>query len=684
LIPIYSQLMLDVDITNACTHRCSNCTRLVGHHRKPYFMSFDDFKRAVASLKNYPKMVSIMGGEPLLHPMFADITNYLADNIGGPRLNNGVKPITDIIAYRNAYLSQTAGKKRGLFTSMGSRFRDYLELIFETYEFIGLNDHQHDGEHQAILIASKELPISEEVRRKNIEHCWINAKWSACINQAGAFFCECCASMDLLFNQGKLAWKVEPNWWTREPHEWKEQMYWCDFCGAAQNTPSRRANDGIDDISPENLKMLRRVRSPKVQKGAYRVFPASQYDATKMAARPMEPYLPDGNNRLRMAPTNKSVFPKKLEAVVVCVGFADFLDLTLPWNMKHFDKYVVVTSSEDKDTQEVAKKYGATIVISDRYKENGAKFNKGKLVNDAMKVLDYDDWVLFTDVDILLPTNLREEFNKRIWNPGILYYASRLHTPPFGVYEWVTEYQKNEALAKTLKFCDPNTNQKPWGYFQLFNCRAQVLKGKGRNVCSEDFTSAGGIDKHFEELWPPSRQALAPFSIIHMAHGPMGGNWTGRKSPPLHFQPTNPIKSDEWFNIAWLDEKGYNITYPQNAPGYIKFVRVDTGEFVIAPNTRPPRGGFIQHGGFKFHAHHSGIVVGGFAVPTDRQSKGKVIIYTNNNRLEYTGWGMGHVMYEDNRQGYVWAGEPIAPTKFDVFWKARLAPEEHKFLMVGT
>jgi len=703
MIPIYRQTILDIDITNACPHRCSNCTRLSGHFRKPYFMGIEDFKKAIGASRKYPGLIAIMGGEPCIHPKFREITEFFADNYGGPRRNNGVMPIANLIEYRNTTMSRVIGNKRGLFTSMGDRFYDNYELIMEAYDFLGLNDHQHDGEHQAILVASKELPISEEVRRANIDKCWINAKWSAVVNQAGAYFCEIAGTMDLLFDGGKRAWKVEDNWWMREPREWKEQMFWCDYCGAAQNTPSRRAKDGIDDISPEMVEMLKKAGSNKIRRGNYRVFLPSQYDATKMAARPMEPYLPNGNNKLRIAPNNTCIYPKKLEGVVVSVGCADFLDLTLGWNIKHFDKFVVVTGSADVDTQNVAKKYGATLVISDRYKENRASLNKGKLVNDGVANLDYDDWVLLTDADILLPSNFRAEFNKYVWNPGILYYATRLHTP-MNDHEWVRRYQKDERLIKTLKFTHPPTNRMPWGYFQLFNCRAKVLSKLGTKISSEDFQSAGGIDKHFLERWPSHRRQLAPFTVIHMAHGKMGENWTGRNTPPLHFKPTNPVKSTGWLNIGWIDENGYNETFPKKPwGGFVKIARIDTGEYVIGIYMPPPRGNFLMRGPDSNGAHHSGIISEIHRVTFAKANIGKAIIHTENRPFhvgirptircekskkiyassgkEFSGWGVGHPLASEAGQVCVWNGQIIPRTNFDVFWSNKITDEERLHLV---
>ena len=36
--------IIQIDITNACINRCSNCTRFCGHHTRPFFMDFETFK----------------------------------------------------------------------------------------------------------------------------------------------------------------------------------------------------------------------------------------------------------------------------------------------------------------------------------------------------------------------------------------------------------------------------------------------------------------------------------------------------------------------------------------------------------------------------------------------------------------------------------------------------------------
>ena len=69
--------IIEIDITNACIHQCSNCTRFCGHHKTPYFMEWEMFKKSVDSLLEYGRCIGMMGGEPTLHPQFERFARYV-------------------------------------------------------------------------------------------------------------------------------------------------------------------------------------------------------------------------------------------------------------------------------------------------------------------------------------------------------------------------------------------------------------------------------------------------------------------------------------------------------------------------------------------------------------------------------------------------------------------------------
>lgn len=66
MIPIFE--VHQIEVTNACNLLCANCTRFVGHHRKPFFMDLDTVRKGINSLDGYKYGIGMMGGEPTLHP----------------------------------------------------------------------------------------------------------------------------------------------------------------------------------------------------------------------------------------------------------------------------------------------------------------------------------------------------------------------------------------------------------------------------------------------------------------------------------------------------------------------------------------------------------------------------------------------------------------------------------------
>jgi len=224
-----------------------------------------------------------------------------------------------------------------------------------------------------------------------------------------------------------------------------------------------------------------------------------------------------------------SKYKRKLEGIVVCVGYSDFLSWTLPQNIEVFDKFVVVTSSDDIKTQELAKKYGAVLAISDCYKGDEASFNKGKMLNAGFLELDLDGWVLVTDADVLLKKGIKQRIFSRLLNKECLYYSIRLNTPSFQKTEWLSSFYKDDEIANKLHFSDPGSNRMPWGYFQLFHPSSSFLN-KATSIYPNDFPTAGEVDYVFQELWDNEYKILLPETVVHIEHGALGINWAGRKS----------------------------------------------------------------------------------------------------------------------------------------------------------
>ena len=71
MLAVRDKYTIHIEITNACTNECANCTRFVGHHKKPYYMDLETIENALDSLEGFQQYIGIMGGEPTKHPDLA-------------------------------------------------------------------------------------------------------------------------------------------------------------------------------------------------------------------------------------------------------------------------------------------------------------------------------------------------------------------------------------------------------------------------------------------------------------------------------------------------------------------------------------------------------------------------------------------------------------------------------------
>lgn len=282
--PISENAVIQIEITNGCILACANCTRHVGHHRKPFMMTLEEVKTSILSLEGFPGRVGLMGGEPAMHPQFSEILRL--------------------------YRRLIPDKRRREFWTMGWRWYEFIEEIQATFDedLIHYNDHtQHTGKHQPLLVAIEDVVADAALREELIDNCPFQLHWSASITPRGAFFCEIAASLDHLFD-GPGGWTVEPGWWDRIPDDYVEQRnFACNKCSGALPLPGasdarggRDYDDNIDVVSPGNLVLLQAVGSPKIMRGQYRVYDEaldreriSKEDWNPRAFRDFEAHNPD-------------------------------------------------------------------------------------------------------------------------------------------------------------------------------------------------------------------------------------------------------------------------------------------------------------------------------------------------------------------------------------------------------
>lgn len=227
----------------------------------------------------------------------------------------------------------------------------------------------------------------------------------------------------------------------------------------------------------------------------------------------------------------------RIEAVIVCKDYGDFLAHTLPENMELLDRVVVVTHPEDKETLALCERYSVDVIKTTIMHEGGDEFNKARAINLGLAHLRHSDWILHLDADILLPHRFRKMLDHNALNKEVIYGADRLNSCNYD--HWMEHKDKIEPqfqwrylvtppkefplgsrlLHKEYGYC-------PIGYFQLWHSSMKrfypIING-----------SAEHSDVLFAVQWPRDKRLLLPeFFVYHLEseNGVFGQNWRGRKS----------------------------------------------------------------------------------------------------------------------------------------------------------
>lgn len=236
----------------------------------------------------------------------------------------------------------------------------------------------------------------------------------------------------------------------------------------------------------------------------------------------------------------------RIECVVVCCNYSDFLAWTLPFNKHHFDRMVIVTSPEDVATQRVCEHNYVECVVTDVMFENKAPFNKGKAINAALKKLDFQGWCVHMDADIVLPPRTRDILNLLPLQEDKLYSADRFMVASFE--EWANFFLNikpqhtnwrvyPDAFPLGYRLMFPTPRWKGWvpaGYFQLFHRLSPQFDKEP--WYPENSDTAADSDILFAEKWTRQNRVLIPEVFVYHLDSTgkdkvIGANWEGRKTP---------------------------------------------------------------------------------------------------------------------------------------------------------
>jgi hypothetical protein len=232
-------------------------------------------------------------------------------------------------------------------------------------------------------------------------------------------------------------------------------------------------------------------------------------------------------------------------AISVCVNYDDYLMHTLPSNRRFFTNFYIITDTKNEKTlKPLVDQYDIKLVVTNRFYEGGASFNKGKAINVALKKIS-PGWVCHLDADIILPENFKadnleedtiyglprkmcpniEEFKKFTrdrstadnWPPG----------ESFGLNKATTTAVRRNILIEHLKRKPEEAHRYipffPIGYFQLFYHHPGLRY-------PENALDASWSDVLFAVKWDKMKEL--DYNAVHLPilEGKVSDNWWGRKT----------------------------------------------------------------------------------------------------------------------------------------------------------
>jgi hypothetical protein len=213
-----------------------------------------------------------------------------------------------------------------------------------------------------------------------------------------------------------------------------------------------------------------------------------------------------------------------MDAILVSVDYGDYLSICLPYNRRHFNRVMIVTTPDDAITQQLAKQHDCQLYITKCFYEDGGLFNKYRALEAGLDAFMPQDWLAIMDSDVLWPKaidNTQYQIGK-LYSPLRRMCNNTNHVSPES--EWSNYPYHSLHNSPTWKdHCS--------GYTQILHVGDIVLRSKPWHRL--DLPTAQGGDTHFQDKWKVENRIRPNWECLHL--GPPRQNWSGRVSPPVKF-----------------------------------------------------------------------------------------------------------------------------------------------------
>lgn len=224
----------------------------------------------------------------------------------------------------------------------------------------------------------------------------------------------------------------------------------------------------------------------------------------------------------------------RLDGITISVNYSDYLAWSLPTAKNIFDRLIVVTSKEDRETKKICDYYYVECVQTDLMTKDG-KFNKGAGINIGLDILNSKDWVCHWDADTVFPPRFNEFIRSKNLDKDCLYGVDRLSVKDWDTWIRFICSPNNIHYVGSLWANFPimyrvvqGMSYIPIGYFQMWNTQSKYYK-----KYSTASDTAADSDLDFARNWPSEKRLLIPEVYVYHLESEqaiIGANWKGRKT----------------------------------------------------------------------------------------------------------------------------------------------------------
>ena len=206
-----------------------------------------------------------------------------------------------------------------------------------------------------------------------------------------------------------------------------------------------------------------------------------------------------------------------IHALTVCVDYATELALSIDRWLPGLASWTIVTNTTDEDTAELARSKGCRVHRTDVFYDNGAAFNKGAAMEEARKLMPWEDWILLLDADVIPPEGWLAQIDRVNPEVGYLHGAVRHECA-------------DPANLDPFAWPIPPHDSGPVGYFQLFHATDPAANPEG-DLIDTFWLHAGNYDSCLIDRW---RQAggrdgdYRRMLNLHLCHIGERDNWWGK------------------------------------------------------------------------------------------------------------------------------------------------------------